>query len=61
MNFRVKKFTIKNTQKRKEKKTLIFETIISLIPWNDKLQFFEIDAIHGDVRILQLLPQVLIL
>jgi hypothetical protein len=34
--------------------------IISYVPWNNGLRFFEVDIQQGNSKILRLLPQVLV-
>ena len=61
MNFRVKKIIVKRIQK-KEKKLIFkcYNSIISWIPWNDEVSFFEVDVQQGNSMILWLFLQVLI-
>jgi hypothetical protein len=56
MNFEVKKFTVRNSQK----KTLMFECYNLLDPMDWRAVILEVDIQQGNFKILQFLPQVLI-
>jgi hypothetical protein len=55
MNFGMKKFSIKTT----EKKTLVFEHYNLMDPMELKALIFEVDLHQGKSKILELLCQVL--